>query len=192
MKQIFLTTLATLTIGMITLSADENTGLYVGLGYAATNIDLTVGDNIIDTNLNILDTGTDSILLISGYDINSYFALEGRYLINATEAAVEYETSNTPLSGNYKADTFAIYAKPKYNLGAVTLYGLLGFAYNDYTLDAILGGNNDDTLFSWGGGAKFNVTQSIGLFVDYTDFGESDNLVKTNITSWNFGATYKF
>ena len=190
MKNALLATLATLTLGTNALSADDN-GLYLGLGYAATNIDLTV-DGLPDDTNNILDASTDSIILLAGYDINKYIGVEGRYYLNASEAAFEYKLRNTPLSGTYKAESFTLYAKPQYNLGLITVYGLVGVAFNDYTVSNLLGGDDSDALFSWGGGAKFNVTQSLGLFVDYTDLGESTNLTNTNLTSWNLGVSYRF
>jgi len=190
MKNILLASLATLTLGTSALSANDS-GLYLGLGYAATNIDITI-DGLNAKDQDILDASTDSIILLAGYDINKYFGVEGRYYLNATEAAFEYELRNTPLSGAYKAESFALYAKPQYNLGLITLYGLLGVSFNDYTVNTLLGGSNNDALFSWGGGAKFNVTQSLGLFVDYTDMGKSDNITNTDLTSWNLGVSYRF
>ena len=62
---------------------------------------------------------------------------------------------------------------------------------NNYTANNLLGAD-DDILFSWGGGAKFNVTQSLGLFVDYTDLGENDETLTTGLSSWNVGFNYKF
>ena len=190
MKIIFLTTLATLTIGMSTLSANDN-GLYLGLGYASTNINLTV-DGLPDNINNILDSSTDSVILLAGYDFNNYFGIESRYYLNASSIAYEYQLGNTPLSGTYKAESLTFYAKPQYNLGVITVYGLLGVAFNDYTVNTILGGSDSDALFSWGAGAKFNVTQSLGLFVDYTDLGESSNITTTDLSSWNLGVSYKF
>ena len=112
--------------------------------------------------------------------------------MNNSSLAFDYYLGGTPLAGSYKAETLALYAKPQYNLGVITVYGLIGIAANDYTATNFLSPDND-TLFSWGGGAKFNVTQSLGLFVDYTDFGSSTELLtETGLASWNFGISYKF
>ena len=191
MKNILLATLATLTIGTSTLSADDS-GLYLGLGYAATNID--IGQIYSDPNKQkLVDASTDSVILLAGYDFNKYIGVEGRYYLNASSAAFDYYLGDTPLQGTYKAESFTLYAKPQYNLGVITLYGLIGVAFNDYTLSSVLtGGNNNEAIFSWGGGAKFNVTQSLGLFVDYTDLGESTNFTSTNLSSWNLGVSYRF
>jgi len=191
MKSVLLATLATLTMGTSALSADDN-GLYLGLGYAATNID--IGQIYSDPNKQqLIDASTDSIMFLAGYDFNKYIGVEGRYYLNASSAAFDYYLGDTPLEGTYKAESFTLYAKPQYNLGLITLYGLVGVAFNDYTLSALFNdGSNNEAIFSWGGGAKFNVTQSLGLFVDYTDLGESTNFTTTNLSSWNLGVSYRF
>ena len=191
MKKLLFTALATFTIGQNTLLADDQSGLYLGLGYASTNIDLTI-DGIDETKQNLLDSSTDSIILIAGYDFGRYFGIEGRYYINNSSLAYDYYLGNTPLRDAYEAESLTIYAKPQYNFGAITLYGLLGMSANNYTTNNLLGTSDSDTLFSWGGGAKFNVTQSLGLFADYTDLGENDESLTTGLSSWNVGFSYKF
>lgn len=190
MKRILLSTLTILAIGSSTLQADGH-GLYLGLGYASTNVDLTI-EGLNDKEQKLLDSSTDSIILQAGYDFNEYFGIEGRYYINNSSLAYEYYLGNTPLSGTYEAESLTIYAKPQYNFGAITIYGLLGMSANNYTVNNLLGGIDNEALFSWGGGAKFNVTQSLGLFADYTDLGENDEAINTGLASWNFGFSYKF
>jgi len=186
MKQILLSALTFLTLSQTALQAEDQ-GLYLGLGYANTNIDVTASD------IDIGDLSTDSIVFLAGYDFNEYLGIEGRYYLNSSEAGYEYYLGNTPLSGNYKAESFALYAKPQYNFMMLNIYALLGVTSNDYTTNSLLGGDNDDTLFSWGAGVKFNITQSLGAFVDYTNLGESDNtLIDTDLSSWNIGFSYKF
>lgn len=190
MKNILLSSLAVLTIGQTTLYAEGN-GLYLGLGYSTTNIDLTL-EGIDDKTQKLLDSSTDSIMLQVGYDFSHYFGIEGRYYINNSALAYEYYLGDTPFQGEYKAESFTVYAKPQYNLGLITLYALLGISANDYTVNNLIGGSDSDTLFSWGGGAKFNVTNSLGLFIDYTDLGENDESLTTGLSSWNVGFSYKF
>jgi len=190
MKKILLSTLTIMAMGSSTLYADGNSGLYLGLGYSSTNIDLSI-DGLSDKHQKLLDSSTDSILLLAGYDFNEYFGIEGRYSINNSSLAYDYYLGGTLLEDAYEAESLAIYAKPQYNLGAITVYGLIGMSANDYTATNILG-SDSDTLFSWGAGAKFNVTQSLGLFVDYTDLGENDAILTTGLSSWNVGFSYKF
>jgi len=189
LKKILLSTLTLLAIGSTSIQAD-NSGLYLGLGYASTNIDLTI-DGLSDENQKLLDSSTNSILLLAGYDFNEYIGVEGRYYINNSSLAYDYYLGGTLLQDSYEAESLAIYLKPQFNLDAITIYALIGMSANDYTATNLLGSNND-TLFSWGGGAKFNVTQSLGLFVDYTDLGKNDAVLETGLSSWNVGFSYKF
>ena len=190
MKKILLSPLTIMAMGSSTLYADDSSGLYLGLGYSSTNIDLTV-DGLSDENQKLLDSSTDSILLIAGYDFNEYFGVEGRYYINNSSLAYDYYLGGTLLEDAYEAESLAIYLKPQYNLDFITIYALIGMSANDYTATNLLG-SDSDTLFSWGAGAKFNVTQSFGLFVDYTDLGTNDAILETGLSSWNVGFSYKF
>lgn len=186
MKKITLSILAVLAIGNSSLYA-EDSGLYLGLGYSNTNVDFGISSDFYDGD--IFDVSTDSLLLLAGYDINEYVGVEGRYYWNITSIGVDYYASGVPIIEDYKAESFAFYVKPQYSFDMITIYALLGVTMNDYTA---LIGTDDDTLFSWGLGAKFNMTQSFGAFVDYTDLGESDALITTGLSSWNLGITYKF
>jgi opacity protein-like surface antigen len=189
MKNYFLSAAAFLALTASLSAADS--GLYVGLGYANTNIDLAFDGHNVDKDL--LNLSTDSIVLLAGYDFNQYLGVEGRYYLNASEAAYENKFNGTLLSGKYKAESFALYAKPQYKFAMLNFYALLGVTANDYTANTLLGGNNNDTLFTWGAGIKFNLTDSLGAFVDYTNLGESDNvLTNTDLDSWNIGFSYKF
>lgn len=176
-------------MGSSTIMAEDDSGLYLGLGYASTNIDLDIKVDDKDKQ-KLIDASTDSVLLLVGYDFNNYMGIEGRYYLNASSVGFNYYVGDTPLT--YKAESFALYAKPQYNFGLITLYALAGVTFNDYTVNTILGGDQNDALFSWGGGAKFNVTQSLGLFVDYTDLGESTKFTTTNLSSVNIGVSYRF
>ena len=178
-------------MGSSTIMAEDDSGLYLGLGYASTNIDLDIKVDDKDKQ-KLIDASTDSVLLLVGYDFNNYMGIEGRYYLNASSVGFDYVLGDTSLPGKYKAESFALYVKPQYNLGLITLYALAGVSFNDYTTNNLLGGDHTDALFSWGGGAKFNVTQSLGLFVDYTDLGESTKFSTTNLSSVNIGVSYRF
>ncbi len=185
MKKIVLSALATLAIGNSSLQA-ENAGLYLGLGYAYTTIDFGVDTSFIDYEA--FDVATDSIVVLGGFDFNEWFGVEGRYYWNISSAVVE-GINAYGLFDEYSAESFAFYIKPQYSLDVVSFYALLGVSMNDYTL---LLQTEQDTLFSWGVGAKFNFTQSFGVFLDYTDLGESDFILTTGLSSWNVGLSYKF
>ena len=185
MNKIVLSSLAALAIGDSSLQAD-NAGLYLGLGYAYTAIDFGADATFID--FDAFDVATDSIVFLAGYDFNEWLGIEGRYYWNITSAVAD-EYNAYGLLDEYKAESFAFYAKPQYSFDMISIYALLGVTMNDYALPLL---SSDDTLFSWGAGAKFNFTESFGAFVDYTDLGETDIVLATALSSWNFGITYKF
>jgi len=187
MKKLLLFASIVFTLSQTALHAEKE-GLYVGLGYASTNIDLSTYNDI-----ELGDLSTDSVVLLAGYDFNEYLGVEGRYYLNSSEAEYAYRRGNIPLYGEYKAESFALYAKPQYSIAILNIYALLGVTSNDYTANSLLGGDSDDTLFSWGAGVKFNITQSLGVFVDYTNLGESENIFSAaDLSSWNIGFSYKF
>jgi hypothetical protein len=186
MKKTVLSIFAVLAIGNNSLYAEES-GLYLGLGYSNTAVDFGISSDFYDGD--IFDVSTDSMLFLAGYDINEYIGVEGRYYWNVTSMAVDYHASGIPILEDYKAESFALYIKPQYSFDMISIYALLGITMNDYT--ALLQ-SSDDTLFSWGVGAKFNMTQSFGVFADYTDLGETDDLITTGLSSWNLGLNYKF
>ena len=190
MKHLILSSFTAIVLATSSTVADDS-GLYIGLGYANTNIDLAFDGLNVDKDL--LNLSTDSIVLMAGYDLNQYFGIEGRYYLNASEAGYEYYLGDTVLSGEYKAESFALYAKPQYSISMLNLYLLLGVTANDYTANTLFSGGSDDTLFTWGAGVKLKITESFGAFVDYTNLGESENIInKTDLESWNIGFSYKF
>lgn len=186
MKKLSLSLLTTFILGNASLWA-EDPGLFLGLGYAKTNVAFNIDAGNIDTDL--FDVSTDSLLFLAGYDINEYIGVEGRYYWNTSAMAVQYYAGDVPIVRDYKAESFALYAKPQYSFSILSVYALLGITMNDYT--ALLQSKND-TLFSWGLGAKVSMSQSFGAFIDYTDLGETDDLLNTDLSSWNLGLTYKF
>lgn len=119
----------------------------------------------------------DAILLLAGYNFNQYIGIEGRYsgLTDCLENA-------------------AIYLKPMYPMAGITLYGLIGYGQVDY--DDVQ--NLSESGFQWGLGASQEVTENIGVFVDYTNFyddtGFDSHLPNQNVLadSINIGFTYKF
>jgi len=184
-KKTALLTLLLWSAGSTTLSA-ENAGFYIGGGYAYTTVTFSERSDWLD--LPSFDADTDSVVLLAGFDFNDYIGLEGRYYWNTTEG-VKYEYDTHGLLDDYEAQSLAFYAKPQYSFDLISLYALLGFTMNSYTA---LAQSGDETLFSWGLGARVTLTESFALFADYTDLGESDLILTTELSSWNFGLTYKF
>lgn len=142
----------------------ESTGtFYVGAGYSYMNLDAGTDHN------------GDAVLLLAGYNFNQYFGVEARY------------AGLTDCLENY-----AIYAKPMYPFGGVTVYGLLG--YGETTYDN--GTSSSEDGFQWGLGANYSVTENIAVFVDYTnlydDSGFDGGNTDVTVDSINLGVTYNF
>ena len=147
---------------------ESTSSFYVGLGYSYMNVD---PDNSAEVD-------GDAVLLLAGYNFNKYIGVEGRYsgLTDCLE--------NT-----------AIYLKPMYPLGAISIYGLLG--YGEVAYDG--GGLSlSESGFQWGLGANYAVSDKIGVFVDYTslydDTGFEGEFPNQDVLadSINVGFTYKF
>jgi len=147
---------------------ESTSSFYVGLGYSYMDLD---PDNHSEAD-------GDAILLLAGYNFNKYIALEGRYsgLTDCLE--------NT-----------AIYVKPMYPFGDVSIYALLGYGDTNYDNGVV---SNSEDGFQWGLGANYAVTQNIGLFADYTslydDTGFENAFVNDDVQAYsvNVGFTYKF
>lgn len=147
---------------------EESTGsFYAGLGYSYMKMDPD----------NSMEVDGDAVLLLAGYNFNQYVGVEGRYsgLTDCLE--------NT-----------AIYLKPMYPMGGITLYGLLGYGQVDYD-----GGQSlSESGFQWGLGASYEVVENIGVFIDYTnlydDTGFDGALPNQDVLadSINVGFTYTF
>ena len=176
---------AVLSLGSMTAQAD-NAGFYIGGAYAYTTVEFTAGNNWFD--LPSLDANTDSFIALAGFDFNDYIGVEGRYYWNIT-SGLKYEYNPVGILDNYEANSLALYAKPQYNMDFASIYALIGFTMNSYTA---LAQSGDDTIFSWGGGVRFTLTDSFSVFADYTDLGESDFIVTTGLSSWNLGLSFKF
>jgi hypothetical protein len=172
-------------IGITALQAGD-AGVYIGAGYASTTVEFSDTSEWFD--LPSVDFDTDSIVLLAGYDFNAYIGVEGRYYWNLS-SGLTYAYNPLGLFDDYEAQSLALYAKPQYDLDMVAFYALLGFTMNSYTA---LAQSGDETLFSWGGGAKLFLTESFAVFADYTYLGESDLIISTELSSWNFGLIYKF
>ncbi|UFH58972.1 porin family protein [Sulfurovum mangrovi] len=109
--------------------------------------------------------------ILAGYQFNPYIAVEGRYSMSFTDASWEVDGSDAGDS-NDDFSNLAIYLKPMYPVGDLTLYGLLG--YGQTTIDWDGGYESSDSDFQWGIGAGYKITESLSLFVDYTVMFDDD------------------
>jgi opacity protein-like surface antigen len=127
-----------------------------------------------------------NLMLLSGYNFNKYFAVEGR--VTASIA----KQSFTKYTG------FSLFAKPQYPISNnFNVYGLLGFGV--VNLDKYHGSNVDvsKASFQWGAGVNYNINDRWAVFADYTSLannikGTFLNSKKVDVDSINVGVIYKF
>ena len=145
------------------------------------------------------DIDYSSLMFQAGYQVNSYIAAEFRYWFSLNSGDYSTNTLYSLNPGAYDSfDAWGMYLKPMYPVTPeFSIYGLLGFA--GVTVDADYGSYllYNDSSFSWGLGASFDVTPNIALFIDYVDlFNDTlefyEYSQKTKVNTFNFGVTYKF
>ena len=133
------------------------------------------------------------ITLVGGYYFNQYIGLEARYLKTLSDLDID---SNRPImTTNDTLENVGLYVKPMYNITTgLAMYGLAGYGKSTYCNAK---GDYTETGFQWGLGAKYELANGIGLFVDYLDIYDDDNFDTLNVPDVQFsattvGATYTF
>ena len=165
---------------------EDYSSFYAGVGYS-----------YVDADIDGTEKG-NAYSLIAGYNYNQYIAIEGRYIDTVGDMDVSNDQSSLDHpDGSYERQvtSIAIYIKPQYPITEeFSIYGLLGYG----TIDARL---TDSDGFQWGLGAKYMLTESVGVFIDYTSLydGDLDNVETFDNNTWdshiistNIGFTYNF
>ena len=173
----------------------DESAFYVGLGVSNMNLH----DDFTDEEFSA--TG---IMLQVGYQINKYFAVEGRYTRNIGDVEYDHGNTNNPDYDDYPTDfsNIAIYLKPMYPIDKLNIYALLGYGQVELT-NIPLGGtgisaDRAESGFQWGLGASYDVTDEIAVFVDYVKFYDDTGFdyrarqVNVDSDAWTFGVSYKF
>jgi opacity protein-like surface antigen len=159
------------------------------------------------SSMKLLNSDTDETFtaigatLQLGYQYNDYIALEARYTQSASK--VEYDNGTTSLiadNDDYPTDftNLAIYLKPSYTMGDIGVYALLG--YGEVALTNIPVGDvtRGEAGFQWGVGVSYALSETFGLFADYTSLYSGDGfdyLATANsheATLTNVGVSYRF
>ena len=179
---------------------------YVGIGYSNLKMDRDCGTNIKygDRPISLQSSDSDranGILLLGGYNFNDYLALEGRW----TVALEDFKFDDGSQISYYNA---ALYLKPHFEAGNLSVYGLLGYGYSHFDDDNDLI-DDGDSDFQYGAGISYKVTENLSVFADYTVLYDEDNsdpfhLESSNprvritrdcdvkVDSINVGFTYRF
>ena len=163
----------------------DNSSFYIGLAYSY------VSAEIDDTEKG------NAYSLIAGYNFNQYIAIEGRYgqtFGDMDVSDVAYSLGNCVGDCEREVTYASLYLKPQYPVTeSFNIYALLGYG-------EVQARETSGNGFQWGLGANYEITENIGIFVDYTSLynDDLDDVVlpgytfDSQITSTNVGLTYSF
>lgn len=154
----------------------EDQGVYVGLNVGQGNVS-TAGAGWSKSSETIFGG-------LVGYQINRNFAVEGQF--TGTGKA-------TNVAGTLKADALSLSAVGILPLNdAFSLYGKLGVASVSSTSSAAFGGNATRTSATYGVGAQYNVTPTIGLRAGYDVYKAKTTTQNFDTNTVTVGAVFKF
>ena len=169
----------------VVMQADESS-FYLGLGMSA----VSTRDSSVDLSFTSEEVGQDRLAnatFIAGYNINQYFAVEGRYTSTFTDEDL------------VEMDGLSIFVKPQYPVSAdFSLYALLG--YGSVSMDEVnhSGVDVDESGFQWGLGASYAIGENYTLFIDYTSLAVDmdgtyyNGALQVDADAVTLGVTYKF
>lgn len=159
----------------------NDSGIYFGLGF--TDVTSEFSGNFVyegeGTEITPFDTeiGTSMTTFVAGYQINKYFAVEGRYMPQYIDLDIGIDGDSGEIE--MSMDNIALYAKGMYPIGDFTVYGLLGYGQTSAELE--IDGESIDELdrsdsgFQWGIGASYALSENTSLFIDYTQLYDDDD-----------------
>ena len=133
------------------------------------------------------------VTLVGGYYFNQYVGVEARYM--RTLSDLDIDSSRPIITTNDTLENVGLYVKPMYSITTgLALYGLAGYGQSTYCNAS---GDYSENGFQWGLGAKYELANGVGLFVDYLDIYDDDNfdgIMVKDITygSVTVGTTYTF
>ena len=190
--------------------SSDGSGFYVGLAYSYTMIEQTViiDDGFEDFFGNLDETG-HGVSLLAGYDFNSYVGIEGRYLYLpgiSSKINLVSDLGNVLDNGNpddVDISNVAIYLKAAYPFSeSFSVYGLVGYGVTSWEVDrnSYYSSFESEGGFQWGLGGKYNFSENIGIFIDYTSIYNQDDSgvnyvawdVDSSLNNINIGISYKF
>jgi opacity protein-like surface antigen len=138
-------------------------------------------------------SGGYALSFVAGYYFNKYFGLESRY--SRTVLDVDVDHGAEIVSQSDVLENIGIYFKPVFNLTTgFSFYGLAGYGQSSYEKENHT--YREDGL-QLGLGAKYELSEGVGIFIDYLDMYNDDNfdgiLIKdVSYGSINIGTTYTF
>ncbi len=156
-------------------------GFYAGLAYSYMRM-----------NEALLATGY-AATLSAGYYFNKYFGIEARY--TRTISDTTFDSGATNLKRSDVMSNIGIYVKPIFNVTTgLGVYGLAGYGKSTYEKAGVKYSENG---LQWGLGAKYELANNYGFYIDYLNLYDKDNYDAIGAQdllydSFTFGATYTF
>ena len=170
--------------------------VYLGLGYTYTNTNINIDLYEIE-----MDIQGDALTVLMGYNIYEFLAIEGRYshtigdLSISASGQIEGEKINEDGSLNDSMSNIALYLKPMYSSGMVTLYGLIGGGYISLPPTP----DNSGSSFQWGVGMSWDagdnliINSQTSFFIDYVRLNDSSSSnIEGTIDAFTVGLTFQF
>jgi len=133
------------------------------------------------------------VTLVAGYYFNQYVGMEGRYMTTVSD--LDLDSSRPIMTTSDTLSNVGLYVKPMYAITTgFSIYGLAGYGQSTYE---VKGSDYTENGFQWGLGAKYELANGLGLFVDYLDVYDDDDFDGLNVPDVQFsattvGATYTF
>ncbi len=183
-----------------------SSAFYVGLGYSYLSSNRTaVLNNPTDPRNGQVVKDTDSkannIMFQAGYQFNQYLAIEGRYTLSAGDFTLTHNHENGfEEDADIDLSNIAIYLKPIYPIGNLSVYGLLGYGKIEREFNSEPHHTWDGSGFQWGAGLQYAVMDNLSIFADYALWYDEDGephdrlprLLDTDFSAISIGLTYGF
>jgi len=144
-----------------------DSGIYIGAGLSG----MFLRDGLSEEEFSAVGT-----MIQVGYQLNQHFAVEGRYTRNVGAVKYQHGKTSNPDNSDYPThfSNAAIYLKPMYPIGKLSLYALLGYGRTQMT--NLPGGGAGVTAdraeggFQWGVGASYRASRHVFVFADYVHY----------------------
>jgi len=164
MKRILATVL--LTLASAGALADNDSGLYLGIGAGQFNIELDEVDG------ETFDSDDTTYKLFAGYRINRFFGVEFDYIdLGSPSDTVDGFNFETKIKG------FAPYAIGTLPLGPIELFARVGYYFYDFEVDGPAGGatlDDSDEDLVYGVGVGLTIFDHLHARLEYEEFDVTD------------------
>ena len=195
-------TKAVAMLSMMGLAATPGLSRAAGVDfYAGADLVQMTTDVDPDGLVDALTFRTQHLRLKGGVNVTKWLAVEAQLLSGADDTATEDFGSGKYGTGT----TLGLFAKPHVTFRRVDLYGLLGYARAEATIDCVLSCPPvfEATLdgLAYGFGVQFLVTKKLKISLDYTAYHDgsatfNDGTITATPDVWTtgfgLGVNYRF